>query len=287
MIIELCSKHLDTECTGASPPPPASSAPQGAQESTASSVHCNPAPAKKKAGGAPSEGAASIARPPVEATKTVLDNATVMRVEIGKRVAENSKNACNSDGDGDCGDDRGSLEATVPKHDGVGPNNCRRGERATLGSSVDDTNPATSWPFFPATRANSTKSSHPSEQPQRRRGSKRGAGNAVGSSTAVVASPMTSCPVCGERVRADLCSHHLDTQCTGISADAVGHAGREGSGQEVEETKTTASSSASATSNGNGGAGKAVGQGDGTKGENSEAAGGMTALAAELTCPVW
>lgn len=44
------------------------------------------------------------------------------------------------------------------------------------------------------------------------RGSAGGAAAAAGLSETVI-----SCPVCGQKVRADLCSRHLDTDCAGMS----------------------------------------------------------------------
>ncbi|CBN79250.1 conserved unknown protein [Ectocarpus siliculosus] len=75
---------------------------------------------------------------------------------------------------------------------------------------------------------------------------------------------MTTCPVCGEQVQADLCSLHLDTDCSG--------------GGRKEEVRDEVGS-------GNGGeadSGKTVPKRD----TGSEAAGGLNALAAELTCPI-
>lgn len=104
---------------------------------------------------------------------------------------------------------------------------------------------------------------------------------------------MTTCPVCGEHVLADLCSLHLDTNCTGVNVSPPPAGGRklnggvEGAkadGERQTERGGESPSSAAAAEQEDARAGREeVGRGD----SESEAAGGLTALAAELTCPVW
>lgn len=86
--------------------------------------------------------------------------------------------------------------------------------------------------------------------------------------------------MCGKPVRADLCSLHLDTDCAGVSsASSKGGHGVEAAGAGNRKGKS---------------GGKSSPEGEKTESEReaqgkgvSEAAGGLTALAAELTCPVW
>lgn len=106
---------------------------------------------------------------------------------------------------------------------------------------------------------------------------------------------MTTCPVCGEHVQADLCSLHLDTNCTGVNVapppagDDKLDGGVEGAKANIEQQterggESSSSAAAAAAEEEDARAGREeVGRGDG----ESEAAGGLTALAAELTCPVW
>ena len=109
------------------------------------------------------------------------------------------------------------------------------------------------------------------------RGSAGAAAAAAGLSEAVI-----SCPVCGQKVRADLCSRHLDTDCAGMSpadppllgTSAGGGIKKEGDGgSEKREEGVEATDRVAAEAK--------------REKEASEAAGGLTALGAELTCPVW
>lgn len=109
------------------------------------------------------------------------------------------------------------------------------------------------------------------------RGSAGAAAAATGLSEAVI-----SCPVCGQKVRADLCGRHLDTDCTGMSTAGTplldrsegGGSKKEGDGgSEKEQEEVGATDRAAAKAK--------------REKEASETAGGLTALRAELTCPVW
>lgn len=133
-------------------------------------------------------------------------------------------------------------------------------------------------------------------------------------------SAMIMCPVCGEHVRADLCGLHLDTKCTGVnvspptagddkldgrvglhldtnctgasvSSPTAGDGkldgrveGAKANGErQMERGGGSSSTAAAAVEEGARAGREEVGRGD----DESEAAGGLTALAAELTCPVW
>lgn len=92
---------------------------------------------------------------------------------------------------------------------------------------------------------------------------------------------MTACPVCGKHVRADRCSWHLDNECAGANSAPAA--------LPSCEAKNTEGAGAS---NEVGGEAEKGGGADGEggvpkNGVGSEVAGGMNALVAELTCPVW
>lgn len=108
---------------------------------------------------------------------------------------------------------------------------------------------------------------------------RKGRKGSARAAAAAEAKAMTTCPVCGKNVQADLCSWHLDNDCAGVNpAPAV---------SSVCEDKSTG---------GVGGIERGAGGEEGGRGSEdaapkkdagSEATGGLDALAAELTCPVW
>lgn len=120
-----------------------------------------------------------------------------------------------------------------------------------------------------------------------RKSARGSTGGVAGSSDALV-----SCPVCRKKVRADLCSRHLDTDCAGMSSadDPVLESSEEGSENKERvggEGGKGAGGRGAEKGEGEGGAsGRAAAEAKREK-EASETAGGLTALGAELTCPVW
>lgn len=79
--------------------------------------------------------------------------------------------------------------------------------------------------------------------------------------------------MCGKHVRADLCSLHLDTDCSGVSHPSP--AGDKDKTAGVIETRKGLNISSKDA--------KAEEEG----GTDAARAGGLEALAAELTCPIW
>lgn len=99
--------------------------------------------------------------------------------------------------------------------------------------------------------------------------------------TAVTAAPsMTACPVCGVKVKTDMCSVHLDTDCSGVPAVSP----LEGNGGAEDDSRSGDAKTESVDKGGEGEKGNKGNEGGAAK---DEASGGLTALAAELTCPVW
>ena len=96
---------------------------------------------------------------------------------------------------------------------------------------------------------------------------------------------MTECPVCGQNVQADLCSWHLDHECAGVNqvpaASSLVCEGRSTGGVGGHKSETREGGA------GGGSAGGGSDEAARKKDADSEATGGLNALAAELTCPVW
>ncbi|CAM9354004.1 unnamed protein product [Ectocarpus sp. 4 AP-2014] len=238
VLIELCSKHLDTECNGLNATPPA-----------ATETAKSPLSAATERRGA-SEPLPS-ATPPPPALPAVSN-----RSVLASRPPEEGK------------DDDGRVWTAARVAKGV-PREQRQQPSGDAASAEDDASSArAAASTFPApaeapafvTAAAAAAAAKPAASSRRRKlGRKRGA----------AAEAMTTCPVCGKQVQADLCSLHLDTDCSGVEPSGGGR---------KEEVRDEVDS-------GNGGeadSGKAVPKKD----AGSEAAGGLNALAAELTCPI-
>lgn len=88
---------------------------------------------------------------------------------------------------------------------------------------------------------------------------------------------VTTCPVCGKHVRVDLCSLHLDTDCSGVSppSSASDKDRAAGVGETRKDIKISSKDA------------KAEEEGGGRGKSDAARAGGLEALAAELTCPIW
>lgn len=264
VIIELCSKHLDTECTGlkvdartrapardgpgsAESPPPAtltSASPALAVSGTpaplqqpASSAPPFGSPAGSRKGGSDSDGRTSLPpKPAVAAVPTADDRG---------RTGE----------DPDCGADTG------------GGASAKGAARSPLASAA-----ATAATMPPADRRR--KSSRGATPPLRKE--RTGAAGAAAAAAAVTEKAMTTCPVCGQDVQADLCSWHLDHDCAGATPAPAA--------PSVCEGKGTGGVGGNEREEGRGGGEGAVAP---KKDAGNEATGGLNALAAELTCPVW
>lgn len=94
---------------------------------------------------------------------------------------------------------------------------------------------------------------------------------------------MTKCPVCGQKVQADLCSWHLDHECAGV------HPAPAAAASPVREGKSTGGLGGdkreAPEEEAGGGSDEAAAR---KKDAGREATkGGLNALAAELTCPIW
>ncbi|CAM9482266.1 unnamed protein product [Choristocarpus tenellus] len=118
-----------------------------------------------------------------------------------------------------------------------------------------------------------------------------------GNDACVTTDITTSCPICGKKVRPDMCSQHLDTDCSGSkSIQSEGEGRSAGSGKEAggcaaskgarggggSHAKSVNDGSMPAQCSG-GQRGKGEGQDDARAEKSSQS---MSALAAELTCPV-
>eukprot|EP00752_Nemacystus_decipiens_P009570 g8550.t1 len=260
VIIELCSKHLDTECTGlkveavpaASPrdgPGTAESQPPPTLTSASSALEVpdGPAPREKPAAGSPSLGSpvgGGNGRSYTDGCAPVPPKPAV-----------------------------GALETTSdPGRPGDNP-----GCSATAGSEASSEGTASN-PLAPASGSTAAKSrmfrrrKASSGAPPPLGGTRKGAAGET--AAAAEARSMTKCPVCGQNVQADLCSWHLDHECAGVNpAPAAASPVCEGKGAgRVGGNRREAG----------GGSEEATRKED----AGSEATGGLNALAAELTCPV-
>ncbi|CAM9328066.1 unnamed protein product, partial [Hapterophycus canaliculatus] len=238
VIIELCSKHLDTECGG--PDARSASAPTtDAADPPLVVVPDGPGSAEPLPQAALSSAAAS------SSSVVVISDRSPPRQEPAWAKRSPAPSSLSS--------------SSVPRPRSSSPP------------------PAAITAATAATAASATK---PAASRKRRtaRGAPGGKGPAVPRATAAAgagadaeAEAIIPCPVCGEHVRADLCSWHLDTDCAGGEPAADGK-GADTMGDDGEE----------------GGRGDGPGGGTGAqkKDGKSEAEGGLNALAAELTCPV-
>ncbi|CAB1112882.1 unnamed protein product [Ectocarpus sp. CCAP 1310/34] len=237
VLIEMCSKHLDTECNGLDATPPAAtetakSPLSAATESRGASEPIPPAtppPSALAAGSCRSV----LASPPLEEGKG--DDS---RARTAARVAEDA-----------------------PRGQGQQPSGDAASSSARAAASTFPA-PAASPAFetAAAAAAAATAAAKPAASSRARK---------LGRKRVAAAEAMTACPVCGKQIQADLCSLHLDTDCSGVTPSGGGL---------KEEVRDEVGS-------GNGGeadSGKAVPKKD----VGSEAAGGLNALAAELTCPI-
>lgn len=272
-MIELCSKHIDTECGGPRTESPQPSlprwtlgtSPHTAQESRISGTRCREALTAASMDAAASQRTANVSWPSFGMTECVIDDQAIARPKSCKQLHDDNGSrslARNPESGDDCGGKKSVVELNNPA-------------------------PA-SLPLPPVTLTHNLNAL-PS-QSQKKRGSARDAISIKAASTATVSNTLTSCPVCGKRVRADLCSHHLDTQCTGVSSDAKEQlrqetrTGKEDRRQQSSAVPCGGASSPTAEEAGTTEQAKKSGEGDE---RNGETAGGLKALAAELTCPVW
>lgn len=268
VIIELCSKHLDTECRGpdtegsppgfaggAGPGPPSSPPPPPAILAPASSlVSDEPLPGQQQ--------------PDAE-----CENSGEAALPSKAAVAEMP-----------------AMDAP----DGL-PRNSADGAGVPEGEEDNSSAVAQSPPVPKAAATTATASSAAAAS---RRRSSRGppAPPLEGGRRGQAVATMTTCPVCGKHVRADLCSLHLDTDCTGVNPAVAAAAATAGTAAAAAAApppdegggKSKTSGVAGGDDKGDGGGGGAEsGEVAPTKGPGAEAAGGLNALAAELTCPVW
>ncbi|CAN0496400.1 unnamed protein product [Ectocarpus sp. 12 AP-2014] len=241
VLIELCSKHLDTECNGLDATPPA-----------ATETAKSPLSAATEGRGA--AGPLPPATPPPPALPAVSNQSV-----LASRPPEEGK--------GDDGRARTAARVAkgVPRGQGQQPSGdaTSAGDDASSARAAASTFPALAEsPAFvtaAAAAAAATAAKPAASSRTRKLGRKRGA----------AAAAMTSCPVCGKQVQADLCSLHLDTDCSGVKPSGGGR---------KEEVRDEVGSGNGAEAD----SGKAVPKKD----AGSEAAGGLNALAAELTCPI-
>lgn len=243
MIIELCSNHLDTECGGAKTSSPLSAATDPPPSSTPE-IRGTTSPPKTL--GCPAVVTSRYAkRPPTIAQAGSQDSPAFSELvdsSSDKRMLES--------------DDQNTIVLT--------------GDPASTLLSISPL-PTVIFPPSPGRLEGTTY--------LRRQALTHGA-KGVETVTTVEASSagvMTSCPVCGQQVKADLCSLHLDTDCAGVMSSSPPPLNVETSSsiiKDKEKVEGGASCSSSPPEVRN-------------KEKESETAGGMSALAAELTCPVW
>ncbi|CAM9495520.1 unnamed protein product [Ectocarpus sp. 6 AP-2014] len=230
VLIELCSKHLDTECNGLDATPPA-----------ATETAKSPVSAATEGRGA--AGPLPPATPPPPALAAVSNRSVL---------------ASPPPEEGKC-DGRAKSAARVAKGVPRGQGQQPLGDAASAEDDASSSRAAASTFPAPAVAPGFVSAAAAAAKPAassrtRKLGRKRGA----------AAAAMTTCPVCGKQVQADLCSLHLDTDCSG--------------GGRKEEVRDEVGSGNSGEAD----SGKTVPKKD----AGSEAAGGLNALAAELTCPI-
>lgn len=261
VIIELCSKHLDTECSGlridAGPPVPARDG-LGSVESlleatftsasSALAVPEGPAPHQQPAASAPSLGS------PVGDGKG--------RSDTDSRAASPSQPAA-------------AALPTIDDPGGLG----KTPDRSAIAEGEASSKGAARPPLTSATAASKSavcrrRKSARGGLPSTRRGRK----NAAGATATAGGEAMTTCPVCGQNVQADLCSWHLDNDCAGVNPSPAA--------SPVCGGKSTAVGGGGGNKTG-AAAGAGSEKATPKKDAGSEATGGLNALAAELTCPVW
>lgn len=111
---------------------------------------------------------------------------------------------------------------------------------------------------------------------------------------AVASQTKTSCPICGREVLVERCSWHLDTECTGIRSVSETSGGEQVDDVRRAEQAESGSPHANPETSEEG-ANTPIDDGAGVRDQEesaksrrqSEASQGLTALAAELKCPVW
>lgn len=255
VIIDLCSKHLDTECTGAdavsgatyptSPPHDSSSlglevSSTASESTTASASSDHPSPHRQ----------------PDTVPPTPRMERAERNPEIGRVTPTSAVRA------GAASDRLGGADTLAG-----GPDRRAPSEAQSAGTTSGTcASAAASSCLAPPSAAAGAK-----PVASRRRSSR---GTVEGSSPSGSPGAVTTCPICGQQVLVDLCSLHLDTDCAGPSpspprsGDSSG--GVSGKGEAAEKEGDGASP-----------------RKGGREQSGSEAAGGLTALAAELTCPVW
>lgn len=289
VIIELCSKHLDTECGGpdATSTSTSTSTPTSDPSNPPSGTPDRPGSAEPLPRANPSSATTSKValisdrspphHQPARATATsglasTPDVKGERKKSGGSRTASPSTAAV-----------KAAFRAMDPSSEPVNPASNeagvgQKGSSRTPARSLLASSPASRAPV-PAPSPARAAASAIKPATSRRRKNARGApgrkGPAAPTATGAAdkdAEALIPCPVCGEHVRADLCSRHLDTDCAGATPAADGK-GAGAVGDDGEE--------------GAGGKGSGGGAGAKKKDGGSEAQGGLNALAAELTCPVW
>lgn len=235
----MCSKHLDTECTGVRE--------RDQHLGAAVSGECS----------APSQDPRTAARTSAAPRDVAHDNG----VASPERRPQDS-----------------SLKRMGAGRDCTHEQDCRlakeSGERGQEGSSEHSAESRTRGPHGPRPPHLADASARKRQRPQ--------------PVTRTTLDPplgqmLTRCPVCGKEVSAALCSQHLDEECTGASSDA-------GSSQCA-----TGPDAGAAKSPAHGGLGEVrteaalqlQGKDAADGAENKDATRSLTALAAELTCPIW
>lgn len=268
VMIELCGKHLDTECggaTGSDRQPPQAPPSRGAEAPSANSVG-DPPERPTTRGGTDQKSASPPRQGGVQAPcePASPESPDAFAIVVGPSLP------------------RRELEGRAPaRNEGVRPK-----EKGASGNpkAAPSSEPGRSSRAVPrGTLLDAFSQARAQGKPKRSQSREASAGAGAPS---LVSSALTSCPVCGLQVRADRCSWHLDTECPGVpgpercgAAEAgPSEGGAGGADERVHE----------------GGGGvpdvEAGGEGGGEKrgtGEEKEMSGELTAMGAELKCPVW
>lgn len=268
VIIELCSKHLDTECSGlkideAPPVPPrdgpgtAESLPSAtlASASLSPAVSEKPAPLQQPAASVPSLGMSVEGgegkRSDTDDPAALLSNPLMTVAAL--RTIDN------------------------PGKPGKTPG-CSASAEAEASDKGAARNPLTSVAATAATKSTASRRRKASSgAPPSLRSGRKGA---AGATAAAEEKAMTNCPVCGQSIQADLCSWHLDHECAGVSPALA-------AASSVCDGKSTGGGSGSTREADGGEGGGGSEEAARKKDAGNEATGGLSALAAELTCPIW
>eukprot|EP00903_Cladosiphon_okamuranus_P009192 g8779.t1 len=257
VIIELCSKHLDTECSGLkideTPPEPPRDGP-GTAESISSAT-------------TPS---ASLA-PVVSKKSSPLERPAISAPTLGSPVCGGGEGNT-SDTDDPAASPPKPVVAALRTIDNPGrpceTPGCGASAEAEASDQGAARDPLTSAAATAATKSTASRRKASSGAPPPLRSGRKGAAGATAAAEEEKA--MTKCPVCGQSVQADLCSWHLDHECAGVCPAPAAAA------SSVCDGKSTGGDSSRSKREAGGEEGAA----------GNEAKGGLNALAAELTCPI-